>query len=192
MTNTNTRIKTGTLTKQSTYLFTNIIHNLFWFFYHLYYFHRWCRAAKCPAAPASSCFSPPQFDPRPESFRAKPWTSHPFSYHFKWSCHDHHGHHEHHVDYAQFRRHHPLDQSHSEPSPGLPILFLTTSNDHAMIIMVIMSITMIMLNFFAIIISTRVFQSQALDFPSFFSPLQMTMPWSSWSSWASRWLCSIS
>ena len=56
----------------------------------------------------------PQFDPRPESFRAKPWTSHPFSYHFKWSCHDHHGHHEHHDDYAQFRRHHSLDQSLSE------------------------------------------------------------------------------
>ena len=47
-----------------------------------------------------------------------------------------------------------LDQSHSEPSPGLPILFLTTSNDHAMIIMVIMSITMIMLNFVAIILQS--------------------------------------
>ena len=33
-----------------------------------------------------------------------------------------------------------LDQSHSDPSPGLPILFLTTSNDHAMIIMVMVVI----------------------------------------------------
>ena len=65
----------------------------------------------------------PQFDPRPESFRAKPWTSHPFSYHFKWSCHDHHGHHEHHDDYAQFRSHHPLDQSLSEPRSRLSIIF---------------------------------------------------------------------
>ena len=58
-----------------------------------------------------------------------------------------------------------LDQSHSEPSPGLPILFLTTSNDHATIIMVIM---MIMLNFVAIILLTRVFQSQDLDCRLFF------------------------
>ena len=61
-----------------------------------------------------------------------------------------------------------LDQSHSDSSPGLPILFLTTSNDHAMIIMVIMSITMIMLNFVAIILLTRVFQSQDLDCRLFF------------------------
>ena len=61
-----------------------------------------------------------------------------------------------------------LDQSHSEPSPGLPILFLTTSNDHARIIMVILSIMMIMLNFVAIVHLTRVFQNQGLDCRLFF------------------------
>ena len=123
MTNTNTRIKTGTLTKQSTYLSTNIIHNLFNFFTIYIIFIDGAGLLNVPLLRLLLASLPPQFDPRPESFRAKPWTSHPFSYHFKWSCHDHHGHHEHHDDYSQFRSQHPLDQSLSEPRSRLSIIF---------------------------------------------------------------------